>query len=139
MFFDTDSFVYDNDSNSTDSLSPQSMTKREYDNAVSVNLHVDAGPGCGGIAWPAADVRLPFPAFALLFALLCQYIRQVLAQYIIRRYSSQLNRMSVLELGSGTGLVGLVAASLGATVHITDQLCVHPPTTSPFSISSSIF
>lgn len=31
----------------------------------------------------------------------------------------------MLELGSGTGLVGLIAAVLGANVWITDQACVY--------------
>ncbi|KAF7792122.1 hypothetical protein EIP86_003152 [Pleurotus ostreatoroseus] len=66
--------------------------------AVAIRLAVDASPGCGGIAWPAG---------------------QVLSSYIARRGS--LKGKSVLELGSGTGLVGLVAAALGANVVITDQ------------------
>ncbi|KAI5124778.1 hypothetical protein M0805_005412 [Coniferiporia weirii] len=67
---------------------------------VHVLLRVDASPGCGGLAWPAGEV---------------------LASYLVRRGSAAIAHRSVLELGSGTGLVGLVAASLGATVAITDQ------------------
>lgn len=47
---------------------------------------------------------------------------QVLSRYIARRRS--LKGKVVLELGSGTGLVGLVAGHLGADVCITDQPCV---------------
>ncbi|KAI9063383.1 hypothetical protein FKP32DRAFT_1592443 [Trametes sanguinea] len=65
---------------------------------IAIKLSVDASPGCGGIAWPAGEV---------------------LASYISRRGSLQ--GKNVLELGSGTGLVGLVAGKLGARVWITDQ------------------
>ncbi|CAE6457837.1 unnamed protein product [Rhizoctonia solani] len=66
-----------------------------------VKLVVDAGPGqrCGGIAWPAGEV---------------------LSRYLASRGS--LTGQRVIELGSGTGLVGLVAGLLGAEeVVITDQ------------------
>ncbi|QRV76637.1 phospholipase [Ceratobasidium sp. AG-Ba] len=64
-----------------------------------VKLVVDAGPGCGGVAWPAGEV---------------------LSRYIARKGS--LEGRKVIELGSGTGLVGLVAGYLGAQeVVITDQ------------------
>ncbi|CAE6359512.1 unnamed protein product [Rhizoctonia solani] len=61
-----------------------------------VKLVVDAGPG---IAWPAGEV---------------------LSRYLARRGS--LAGQRVIELGSGTGLVGLVAGLLNAEeVVITDQ------------------
>lgn len=64
-----------------------------------VKLVVDAGPGCGGIAWPAGEV---------------------LSRYLARRGS--LMGQQAIELGSGTGLVGLVAGLLGADeVVVTDQ------------------
>lgn len=66
---------------------------------IALKLLVDAGPGCGGIAWPAG---------------------QVLSNYLVHHGPLQGRR--ILELGSGTGLVGLVAARLGAEVIITDQL-----------------
>jgi len=75
---------------------------------ITLSLSVDAGPGCGGIAWPAG---------------------QVLASYIARR-GSALEGLNVLELGSGTGLVGLVAGHLGARVCITDQAYVIPESSS---------
>ncbi|RDB23258.1 Protein-lysine N-methyltransferase EFM6 [Hypsizygus marmoreus] len=60
---------------------------------ISISLAVDASPGCGGIAWPAG---------------------QVLSSYLVKKGPSFLSNKTVLELGSGTGLVGLVAAKLGA-------------------------
>jgi protein N-lysine methyltransferase METTL21A len=50
---------------------------------------------------------------------------QVLSAYICRRGS--LKGKNVLEIGSGTGLVGLAAGVLGATVWITDQAYVLSP------------
>ena len=50
---------------------------------------------------------------------------QVLSAYIARRGS--LKGRNILELGSGTGLVGLVAGALGARVWITDQAFVLNP------------
>ncbi|GFZ48270.1 Putative protein N-methyltransferase [Saitozyma sp. JCM 24511] len=70
-----------------------------------VRLKVDAGPGCGGIAWPAGEV---------------------LSRYIAYRHSvdaTYLRRKAVLELGSGTGLVGIVAGMLDpdTRIWVTDQ------------------
>ncbi|KAG6833836.1 hypothetical protein H0H87_011770 [Tephrocybe sp. NHM501043] len=75
---------------------------------VEIVLAVDASPGCGGIAWPAGEI---------------------LSSYITKRGPDFLHGRTILELGSGTGLVGLVAAKLklrksvlGAqSVWITDQ------------------
>lgn len=70
--------------------------------SLTVQLLVDASPGCGGIAWPAGHV---------------------LSNYLVHRGPSYLQDRHILELGSGTGLVGLVAAKLGASkVTVTDQL-----------------
>ncbi|BEI80123.1 hypothetical protein CcaverHIS002_0106520 [Cutaneotrichosporon cavernicola] len=70
-----------------------------------VRLKVDAGPGCGGIAWPSGEV---------------------LTAYLAHRQASapeHLRGKKVLELGSGTGLVGIAAALLeqSAEVWVTDQ------------------
>ncbi|KAK7061456.1 putative methyltransferase-domain-containing protein [Favolaschia claudopus] len=70
------------------------------DTSIALNLSLDASPGCGGIAWPAGEV---------------------LAQYLVHRGPQFVQGKTVLELGSGTGLVGLVAAMLGGIVCITDQ------------------
>lgn len=67
---------------------------------ITVTLRVDAGPGCGGIAWPAGEV---------------------LSRYIVRQGRDYWRGKRVLELGSGTGLVGLVAGYLGAHTVLTDQ------------------
>ncbi|KAJ3484442.1 hypothetical protein NLI96_g5642 [Meripilus lineatus] len=76
---------------------------------LTIKLAIDASPGCGGVAWPAGEV---------------------LSRYIARRGS--LSGKTILELGSGTGLVGLVAGMLGAHVWITDQaFVVYPPSGHP--------
>ncbi|KAG5651714.1 hypothetical protein H0H81_007719 [Sphagnurus paluster] len=75
---------------------------------IAITLVVDAGPGCGGIAWPAGEV---------------------LARYLVQRGAAYVRGRTILELGSGTGLVGLVAAKLAHSdasagdghVWITDQ------------------
>ncbi|KAI0308865.1 putative methyltransferase-domain-containing protein [Amylostereum chailletii] len=82
---------------------------------LALSLLVDAAPGCGGIAWPAG---------------------QVLATYLARRPDPALHRKSVLELGSGTGLVGLVAAAKGARVCITDQAQLLPTMTRNIALNA---
>ena len=49
---------------------------------------------------------------------------QVLSRYLAHKGSSFIHEKNILELGAGTGLVGLTAAQLGARVSITDQLLV---------------
>ncbi|KAJ7179421.1 putative methyltransferase-domain-containing protein [Mycena filopes] len=68
---------------------------------ITVDLILDSSPGCGGVAWPAGEVGL--------------------ARYIVQGGPNSLHGKNILELGSGTGLVGLVAAMLGGTVTLTDQ------------------
>ncbi|KAG8218339.1 putative methyltransferase-domain-containing protein [Butyriboletus roseoflavus] len=68
--------------------------------AIHVTLKVDASPGCGGITWPAGEV---------------------LASYLALRGEEYCTGRTILELGSGTGLVGLVAGKLGGKVWITDR------------------
>ncbi|KAG7097232.1 hypothetical protein E1B28_004603 [Marasmius oreades] len=68
---------------------------------LSIILSVDASPGCGGVVWPAG---------------------QILSNYLFTKGSTYLRGKNVLELGSGTGLVGLFASLLGPNhVWITDQ------------------
>lgn len=130
-----------------------------------VRLKVDAGPGCGGIAWPAGEVSQSLSSFLARSASQrtagvsavsrfsdmalsastemgrahCRLHRvharklrgrvtdnQVLSRYIAYRHEvdpSKLAGKKVLELGSGTGLVGIVAAMLEPTseVWVTDQ------------------
>ena len=87
---------------------------------LTVCLNVDASPGCGGIAWPAGEVSSPF--IHPVRSHNSNSPPQVLATYVSRRGSLQGKR--ILELGSGTGLVGLAAGLLGADVWITDQAFV---------------
>lgn len=49
---------------------------------------------------------------------------QVLARYLVTTKAAALANATVIELGSGTGLVGLLAAHLGARVWLTDQAFV---------------
>jgi len=85
--------------------------------SITISLTVDASPGCGGIAWPAGEVCLDLTdrqTFAPLYT-------QVLSRYIVKKGPAYIKDKTILELGSGTGLVGLVAAKLGGKVWITDQ------------------
>jgi predicted nicotinamide N-methyase len=52
----------------------------------------------------------------------------VLSKYLEKKYASgsQMQGVNVIELGSGTGCVGFVAASLGASVVLTDQSQLMP-------------
>jgi hypothetical protein len=54
-----------------------------------------------------------------------QFDLQVLSSYLAQRGRSALQGKTIVELGSGTGLVGLVAGILGAKVWITDQRSVY--------------
>ncbi|KAJ6164319.1 hypothetical protein N7470_002991 [Penicillium chermesinum] len=66
-------------------------------------LKEDLKEGCGGQLWPAG---------------------MILAEYLLRRHSSQLLNKSIVELGAGGGLVGLAIArgcQISPPIHITDQ------------------
>ncbi|KAG8949974.1 hypothetical protein FRC04_008053 [Tulasnella sp. 424] len=65
-----------------------------------VDVWIDRRPGCGGTTWPAG---------------------RVLSDYLTRRGRDNLAGKHCLELGAGTGLVGIAAAKLGARVVVTDQ------------------
>ncbi|PPQ92394.1 hypothetical protein CVT25_008744 [Psilocybe cyanescens] len=78
---------------------------------ISISLLVDASPGCGGLAWPAG---------------------QILASYLVQCGPEYIKDKNILELGSGTGLVGLVVGALGnANIWITDQAYFFTEYTSP--------
>jgi hypothetical protein len=49
---------------------------------------------------------------------------QVLSNYLVKKGPGFVTGRNILELGSGTGLVGLVAGKLGGNVWITDQAFV---------------
>lgn len=77
----------------------------DYSSCVDVSLLLDCTNGCGGKIWPAA---------------------QVLGAYLTGRrddLAANWNGKKILELGSGTGLVGFVVAKmkLGTETWVTDQ------------------
>ncbi|KAF9482033.1 hypothetical protein BDN70DRAFT_991519 [Pholiota conissans] len=67
---------------------------------LSISLVVDASPGCGGLAWPAG---------------------QILASYLVQKGPQHVKNKNIIELGSGTGLVGLTIGTFASSVCITDQ------------------
>jgi predicted nicotinamide N-methyase len=77
---------------------------------------------------PLAAVALPGqPVKYVIFVLNAGqafHAVQVLSSYITFRGTGYLRGKRIVELGSGTGLVGLVAGALGGTVWITDQAFV---------------
>jgi len=95
---------------------------------ISISLALDAAPGCGGIAWPAGQVNISSPWHmynSRVHQLPDAFGIQVLAEYIAGLGPEFVKGKTVLELGSGTGLVGLIGAALGAdSVWITDQAFV---------------
>lgn len=88
---------------------------------LNIKLSIDAGPGCGGTTWPAG--RASHHGRSSNLTSLNVFIRvQVLTDYLVRRGPQAMDGKRCLELGSGTGLVGIAAAKLGAgSVYITDQ------------------
>ena len=89
---------------------------------VDVSLLLDVTNGCGGKIWPAA---------------------QVLGAYLTGRkeeLSQRWKGKNVVELGSGTGLVGFVVAKmrLGATTWITDQDAMLSLMTENLSLNSDM-
>ncbi|KAE8198745.1 hypothetical protein CF328_g3459, partial [Tilletia controversa] len=81
---------------------PTTSAEKGY---VDVHLQQDVANGCGGRIWPAAEV---------------------LGAYLARsaeRWAERWAGKDVLELGAGTGLLGLLCARMGVggTVWITDQ------------------
>ena len=72
-----------------------------------------------------AGVELSMQAACRLL-LTCRLVfSQILASYLVQKGPSYIRSKHILELGSGTGLVGLVAGVLGDTdVWITDQASV---------------
>ena len=94
------------------------------DTGITVKLALNAAPGCGGIAWPAGEASNRFISSRAVLEILslAAFDPQVLSSYLLQRGPSFLKSKTVLELGSGTGLVGLVAGYIGAEhVLITDQ------------------
>ncbi|CAO1616917.1 unnamed protein product [Sympodiomycopsis kandeliae] len=81
---------------------PSSAAKED---CIDVSLLLDVTNGCGGKIWPAA---------------------QVLGSYILgkkEQLSSSWNGKTIIELGSGTGLIGFLVAKMkiNTKIWITDQ------------------
>ena len=97
---------------------------------LSILLQVDASPGCGGLAWPAGQVPIPShnsPVCSI-------QLPQILASYLVLKGPEHCRDKHILELGSGTGLVGLaVGAFRNTNVWITDQASVYLPLANAFS------
>ncbi|KAK2861296.1 hypothetical protein FQN49_004350 [Arthroderma sp. PD_2] len=71
-----------------------------------LQLREDLKEGCGGQIWPAGVV---------------------LSKYMIEKHASDLQGKTILELGSGSGLVGLAVAKGCVTdspIYITDQMAM---------------
>ena len=73
------------------SSSPTSADNNEY-NTIKIDLFVDMGVGIGGDTWPAAE-------------LFCDYIS---SHKFYAHFSSMFHNKSILELGSGNGLVSIM-------------------------------
>ncbi|KAF9970936.1 hypothetical protein BGZ73_006200 [Actinomortierella ambigua] len=98
---------------------------------VSIELMQDSRGGCGGKIWEAGDFLCRYLIYMKQQAQLQDQLQQDLAMSSLTPRFPQLDnndatakKRLILELGSGTGLVGLYAAKLftGCTVHITDQI-----------------
>ena len=87
------------------------------DREINVQILVDSFPGCGGVVWPAGQVY----HYYLIQFIMIIISSQHLASFLADRGTASLRGRHVLELGSGTGFVGILAAMLGAKVCITDQ------------------
>jgi len=99
---------------------------RSEGGTISIHLDIDSSPGCGGIAWPAGMVRLiTTKVQGLLHNVNLSRLHKVLAAYLVQLGPQYLQGKNILELGSGTGLVGLIAGALGGgRIWITDQVFV---------------
>lgn len=86
--------------------------------AGAVGAHA-CGPGCGGTAAAAAAAAVPLPGLPT-FSLPPEAAQPAPAATAPLAGPSWLAGARVLELGSGTGVVGLAAACLGAHVTATD-------------------
>lgn len=89
-------------------LAPPSPSQENGpDSSYDVYLKLDVSTGCGGRIWPAAEV---------------------LGAYIsshVDRYRNEWKGKTIVELGAGTGLAGLLVARMGVGcqgVWITDQM-----------------
>ncbi|KAI5288776.1 Methyltransferase-like protein 21D [Ascosphaera aggregata] len=85
---------------------PSATTSVHFNHLLSppILISQDLRNGCGGQTWPAG---------------------MVLSKYMLRNHSNDLSNKTVLELGSGGGLVGLAVArgcQISPPLYITDQL-----------------
>ncbi|KAH8989339.1 putative methyltransferase-domain-containing protein [Lactarius hatsudake] len=104
-------------SDDPDLLPAQPPSLRNQIIQINIRLHSTPTNLCGRSPCPLLLMRVPGAAVS--------HGQLVLACYIARR-GKALQGLNVLELGSGTGLVGLVAGYFGARVYITDQAPLIP-------------
>lgn len=89
-------------SNTTPPANSNNKGKELYFNQIS-NGELN-GIGTGAVVWPAANI---------------------LSKYIEKKYNENgLKNKRIIDIGSGTGFVGIICAALGGNVTLTDQLCV---------------
>ncbi|WFD02731.1 Protein-lysine N-methyltransferase efm6 [Malassezia obtusa] len=83
--------------------------------AYAICLTLDMTSGCGGTIWPAAEV-------------LGAYIASMMTRTHTTPDTHPWRGKTIVELGSGTGLIGFLVAQIGcgATTWITDQVPMLP-------------
>ncbi|WFD42473.1 Protein-lysine N-methyltransferase efm6 [Malassezia psittaci] len=100
----------------SENLSP-TVRNEIYDDqpCFTILLTLNMKSGCGGTIWPAAEV-------------LGAYIASIMTRTNTSHSSHPWRGKTVVELGSGTGLIGFLVAKIGAgaTTWITDQVPMLP-------------
>lgn len=97
-----------------------------------VHLKLDMTTGCGGKIWPAAEVLGAYIAAKYSHPRTIPSEQQPIQQEANKGYNNHnfdWRKKSIVELGSGTGLVGFLVHALnlsGCKVYVTDQQAMLP-------------